>query len=396
MTDYFDNAPCCYFSFNDSGALLFVNQTLCTVLGYNREELTGKKVETIFSIPAKIFYQTHFFPLLKMHGHAEEIFIFLQAKNGSQLPLLMNAGQGENDGVPGYACVGIIVQNRKQFEDELVNAKNLAERALSENTGLKKAQEELKSQTEALDVQMQLVNNQNNKLKQFNKVATHDLQEPLRKIIFLANLLKDAPGGDLTQQENLTKLFKEASVMSDTLSGLQQYVWLYETPITPETVSCLEIIQKVKKQLAGELGEDKLEITTAKLPVIKADHRQFHLLFYELLYNAVLYKKAGEKAVVGISATVIKKNTFKAVEGRYEYQDVIKIVIKDEGIGFDPQYENMVFELFKKLHHSRRKGVGLALCKLVVENHNGLIEADSMPNNGTSISILLPGDMLVR
>src|SRR4051812_25367491 len=114
MEFFLDTAPCCYFSFNDLGELVRVNQTLCTSLGYKKEELMGCKVEIIFPIPTRIFYQTHFFPLLKMHGHAEEIFIFLLAKNGAQLPVLMNSSREEMEGNIYNSCVCIIVQNRKK------------------------------------------------------------------------------------------------------------------------------------------------------------------------------------------------------------------------------------------------------------------------------------------
>lgn len=396
MTDLLDKAPCCYFSFNDAGELLCINQTLCATLGYTREELMNQKVEIIFPVSTKIFYQTHFFPLLKMHGHAEEIFIFLLAKNGTQLPVLMNAVKRADDKTLHYDCACIVVPNRKKFEDELVIAKKVAEQALFENSELKKVQQELISQTEKLDAQVQLANNQNNKLKQFNGIATHDLQEPLRKILFLANLLKDEAYTGNPILEQLGKLYKEASVMSETLSGLQQYIWLQETTLQPVNVNCKELLQDIKIQLAIEFEEDQLELFTGDLPGINADYEQIKLLFYQVLNNAILYKKPGEKAIVSITTTVLKKNIFKEVEGMYKYQDILKININDEGLGFDPQYKIHIFEMFKKLHHLKRRGIGLALCKLIVENHHGSIEADSKPGKGTTITILFPGEMLVN
>src|ERR1044072_3391538 len=86
-----DQAPCLYFSSADDGTLLEVNERLCTVLQYHRDELVGKKNEILFTISTRIFQQTHFFPLLKMQGHAEEIYISLQRKDGEQVPVLINA-----------------------------------------------------------------------------------------------------------------------------------------------------------------------------------------------------------------------------------------------------------------------------------------------------------------
>src|SRR5688500_17250777 len=96
MEDIFDNAPAGYFSFFDDGTIYLVNQTSCSLLGYNKEELAGKNIETISTIATRIFYQTHFFPLIKMHGHAKEIFVSLQTKGSDHLPVLLNARREED------------------------------------------------------------------------------------------------------------------------------------------------------------------------------------------------------------------------------------------------------------------------------------------------------------
>ena len=120
MEQYLDNAPCLYFSSLDDGTIINVNTTLCRKLGYTKEELEGQKLDTIFTIPTRIFQQTHFFPLLKMQGWAEEIYITLQTRSGEQLPLLINAERKIEDNKAISVYVGIVVLNRKRFEDELV------------------------------------------------------------------------------------------------------------------------------------------------------------------------------------------------------------------------------------------------------------------------------------
>src|SRR4051812_19786675 len=170
MEHLLDTAPGCYFSFNDEGILLHVNQTICVILGYSKSELEGLRAEMIFTIPTRIFYQTHFFPLIKMQGHAEEIFIFLAAKNGTQVPVLMNAKRRETAEGFSNDCLCIIVTQRKKFEDELVAARKQAEAASKENTELTKAKEELVRHLQQLDEHMVLVKKQNQELKQFNRV----------------------------------------------------------------------------------------------------------------------------------------------------------------------------------------------------------------------------------
>lgn len=390
MTNYLDAAPCGYFAFSDQGEILRVNTTLCRLLGYTKEELLTQKLEVIFPVATKIFHQTHFFPLLKMHGHAEEIFIFLLAKNGRQVPVLMNASREEIDGIDSNNCACIVVQNRKKFEDELVNAKNRAESALKENKALMLAKEALTKESEKLDGQIRLVKKQNLQLAQLNRVATHNLQEPVRKILVFANMFSEKTR-DLEQRENLfQRLVKSANVMRETLAGLQQYIWLNELALNSSPVNVGEIILDVKEKLNTEFPRESLELNQEEFPVISGNKDQLHLLFYHLLLNSIHFKKPATTVKVVIKATQLKLNNFKFVDEKYAYGDYLRIDIEDDGLGFDPIFKDQVFELFKKLHHLDRKGLGLSFCKAIVENHQGTIEADSTPGVGTRITITLP------
>ena len=113
MEQYLDNAPCLCFSSLDDGTIVKVNATLCRKLGYTKEELDGQKLDTIFTIPTRIFQQTHFFPLLKMQGHADEIYITLQTRDGEHLPLLINAERKTEENKAISIYVGIVVLHRK-------------------------------------------------------------------------------------------------------------------------------------------------------------------------------------------------------------------------------------------------------------------------------------------
>src|SRR6476646_10387200 len=114
MGTHLDSAPCLFFAIRDDGTVASVNDTFCIKLGYTKEEITGQKSERFFSIASRIFQQTHFLPLLKMQGYAEEIYITLKAKDGSHLPVLINAQRKEIDGEDTTLYAGIIVYNRKK------------------------------------------------------------------------------------------------------------------------------------------------------------------------------------------------------------------------------------------------------------------------------------------
>src|SRR5690242_11004393 len=124
-----DDAPCGFVSFADDGSVRALNRTLADLLGFDRKELMGRHVESILSIGAKIFYQTHFFPLLRLHGHAEEIFMLLRAKSGDDVAVLVNAVRRQRASEWVTDCVLVRVRERQKFEDALLRAKKAADEA---------------------------------------------------------------------------------------------------------------------------------------------------------------------------------------------------------------------------------------------------------------------------
>ncbi|MEO8583967.1 MAG: PAS domain-containing protein [Flavitalea sp.] len=189
ITSTANNAPCGIFSFDDKGVLLEINRQAYTWLDYNTEDLIGQSLERIMTLPSRIFYQTHLYPLLVLQGHVEEIFITLLRRDESALPILLNAVKTASDKGTVYECAFIVVHHRKKFEDELVAARKEAQRALNENSVLASLTETLRVQTTQLDEQLAVTQRQHKELQQFSRVVNHDLQEPLRKISVFADLL---------------------------------------------------------------------------------------------------------------------------------------------------------------------------------------------------------------
>jgi sigma-B regulation protein RsbU (phosphoserine phosphatase) len=389
-------APCLYFSFGDEGMLREVNTTLCNQLGYARSELLGAKAEQVFTLPTRIFNQTHFLPLLQMQGFADEIFMTLQAKDKTYVPLLVNAKRDNEAGI--ITCVGITVHNRKKFEDELVAARKAAEAALLENTDLQKAKEELQAHAEQLDGQVFLLDQQHAELRQFNRAITHDLQDPLRKMMVFSNMLQEVERDNLppSTRSLLDKLYRVVLQMRTAVSGLQQYVWLNDAPQRHTPVNLNTLIKLVKAEVEKEDGAEILALQSDALPIIKADGEQLRLLFFHLLQNALKFRKEGTTARVEIRCTVLQQNRFRNLKDRYKYEDYLRITVTDEGVGFDPAYRVQVFELFKRLHSGAGRGLGLSLAKKIVENHGGTISADSELQHGTTITILLPLEAEVK
>lgn len=124
-----NTAPCGFLSFTDDGTISVVNATLSKLLGYEPDELVGQRIELILPIAGRIFYQTHFFPLLKLQGKAEELYFSLRARQGNQVPVLVNAVRQERAGSCFNDCVFVPMSQRIQYEDELLQAKKIAEAA---------------------------------------------------------------------------------------------------------------------------------------------------------------------------------------------------------------------------------------------------------------------------
>lgn len=393
MSGYLDTAPCGYFSFSDDGRLQEVNETLCSLVNFSREELLGQRLENILTLPGRIFYQTHFFPLLKIQGHAEEIFITLLAKDKTQLPVLLNAQKHIEGSQHFYACAFITVHNRKKFEDELVAARKEAERALQENVALQAIRQELQQHAEKLDEQLALVHKMNAELQQFNRVITHELQEPLRKIAVFASILKESPLPDTDPRfhGNVEKLLKANERLRAIVSGLQQFMWLQEAPLAFTKVNPGDVLTAAARKVAKEFDPALIMLSFDKMPELMADKEQLELLFYHVLCNCVKFRKEGEKAHISVKGAIIQKNRFRMVVDRYRYEDFLKIDIADQGTGLDPRYKAQVFELFKRLHLTTQGiGIGLPLCRKIVENHAGYITIDGREGKGTTLSVLLP------
>lgn len=378
-----------YFSSTDDGILLEVNETLCQNLHFNRDELIGQRTETILTLPTRIFQQTHFFPLLRMHGHAEEIYITLQTKESAPVPVLISAVRNvvAGEGISVYA--GIVVHNRKKFEDELVAAKKAAEKALNENTALLEAKRDLQKHAELLDEQMNLTKKQNEELRQFNHVVTHELQEPLRKLFVFTNMLLENENDDASRKTT-QKIKAVSEQMRTILSGLQQYVWLIETPVKKSAIDLGALLVDIHSELKKDHPDLAIDILIEDLPVVEADKEQLRFLMKEVCSNAIRFRKEGNSANIRIAARQVQVNKYRSVAGKYQYTSFLKIQVRDNGLGFDAAYQEQAFRLFKRLHSVSGRGVGLSLCRKIAENHEGNIQIDSRAEEGTTVTIMLP------
>src|SRR5688572_16121246 len=152
-----DRAPCGFLSFTEDGTVTLVNATLLEMLGYEREQVSGLPVERILAVGSRIFYQTHWFPLLRMQGRAEEIFMLLRTRTGEDVGVLVNAARREEGGRVEFDCVFMRVLERQKYEDALLRARRVAEQAQAElavrGRELERANAQLEDQNAELEAQ---------------------------------------------------------------------------------------------------------------------------------------------------------------------------------------------------------------------------------------------------
>lgn len=253
-----------------------------------------------------------------------------------------------------------------------INAQKLIEETLKDNHELRQAQESLKASNEELSLK-------NKELEQFAYIASHDLQEPLRKIRNFTSLAER----NLTEEEKEKLYFTKINTSAERMSRLIKDVLNYSKLSTGETefvkVDLNDVLDEVVNDFEFLIEEKKAEITIGKLPEVMGVPVQLSQLFYNLIGNSLKFVE---------SIPSIKINCeYLETTNRY------KISVTDNGIGIDSKYISKIFTIFKRLHHQNEyegTGIGLALCKKIVQNHNGDIQISSIPNEGTTVDIFLP------
>ena len=224
----------------------------------------------------------------------------------------------------------------------------------------------------------------NKELQDFAYIASHDLREPLRKISSFGSLIQNSLKGKLDedQQENLEFMINGAQRMQDMIDDLLTYSRLTTRAKPPQRVDLNEVIEELKKlELATLLDETQgtIHVPEPLLPV-QADPFQMHQLFQNLIGNGLKFHKEGMRPEITIRARQVENN-------------MIRIEVEDNGIGIAEEYHEQVFVMFKRLHSREQyegTGIGLAVCKKIVERHRGNIGVKSTPGEGSTFWLSLP------
>jgi two-component system, chemotaxis family, CheB/CheR fusion protein len=341
------------------------NETAAGLFSLSAEEMHGKKMTDV--LPELMKMQLSSFQKVYKTGETATLeFYDVEKENWLELVLV------------------------KMSEGLLATFNDITERKRSADL-LAKGYEELKDTTGRLSVINQQLEQSNLDLLQFASVASHDLKEPLRKIQAFGSLLKTKVFNKLGDNElgYLDKMIFSASRMQMLIDDILNLSKLSNKDAKQSITDLNDIIRDIKDDLEVTISEKEAILKLDKLTPVKAIPGQMHQLFQNLIVNAMKFTDGRQPEVHVYQEEVSEK---LAKEHKIDPKNYIAINVRDNGIGFEPQYREKIFGIFQRLegHKYQGAGIGLAICKKIVENHNGFIRAESKPGEGTTFTIILP------
>ncbi len=270
---------------------------------------------------------------------------------------------------------------------------------LATNRSLKKEIEDRKAseqKVKLLNEQLVQNNNQlklaNEDLDRFAYMASHDLQEPLRKIMLFSDKILNSKNSEAEAQKYFEKIINSSKRMQSLINDLLSFSRQSLSTSDFKLSDLNGIIKEVVGDLDLEIEKSNANVRIEPLPVIYAAPVLMRQLFYNLLSNALKFKKIDRPPDILISSEKITKETLPH-KIETENTEYYRINITDNGIGFDANFAEDIFMVFKRLHSHHEyegTGVGLSICKKIVDNHNGLISASSRPGEGSVFTVYLP------
>jgi PAS domain S-box-containing protein len=378
----YDFAPTGYFTFDEKGLINGVNLTGAGLLGEERSHLINK--------PFELFISPEFRDAFR--SHRKKVFS-TDTKQTCELQLLRRDGTLFHvlvesillkDGEGKYSrCQSAVsdISERKRAEEIIRVSYDEMERRIQERTKelqieiaeRKRTEEELKKITNDLS-------RSNADLQQFAYVASHDLKEPLRNIAGFVSLLEKRYKGKLDDKadEFIDYVVDGTKRMDMLIHDLLEYSQVETKGKTFRPANCSVALEEAIYNLRSALEESSSELTYDLLPTVITDASQIRRLFQNLISNAIKFR-GNNPSKIHISAE--------------EKKDEWVFSVKDNGIGIDPKYIKRIFIVFQRLHTTKEyegTGIGLAICKKIVERHGGRIWAESEPGKGSTFYFTIP------
>jgi PAS domain S-box-containing protein len=355
---WFHDAPVACHEVDRNGVILCVNQAECELFGFSEEEMVGHPIWDFMAAEDREKTRT---------GLLQRI-----ADEQPLVPLEREYKRRDGSSV-------IMEIQQKRIRDAAGKPTGLRT-FLLDITQRKRAEMALVEQADKLA-------RSNAELEQFAYVASHDLQEPLRKIQAFGDRLKTKYEAGLGPEglDYLTRMQNAAARMQVLIQDLLSLsrVASNSKPFTPVDLS--DVVRTVVSDLEMRINDANGRVDIGSLPVIFGDRGQMAQLFQNLIGNGLKFRKPGENPVVNICSEFLTT--------QHGGSNVWRIVVQDNGIGFDEKYRDRIFQIFQRLHGRNEyegTGIGLAICRKIVDRHGGSILASSSPGAGAKFIITLP------
>ena len=234
----------------------------------------------------------------------------------------------------------------------------------------------------------------NSDLEAFNRVASHDLQEPLRKIqMFVSRLNEEEKDSmSLRSQGYLEKVKSSSNRMRNLINNLLSYSKVDEVEEQPKRIDLNDVLISALDDLGERIDDIGAEVASDALPVVNGVQFQLEQLFANLIGNSLKYVKKETRAKIQIKSKIISRNEIPTELLSFG-GNFVKLQFIDNGIGFEKKYEEKIFEIFQRLHGKNEfsgTGLGLSICKKIVQSHNGIIQAKGELDKGAEFTIYLP------
>jgi PAS domain S-box-containing protein len=362
----------------EDGLIVYCNAYFSELLDIAYEKVIGSFIFDWIAEGSDSVFRELFAAALTGNSKGEVVFYV----RGRSIPVYISLTSLQ----PNLPTVGMIITNltEKKRHEEVIANYNLQ-----------------------LAVKNQELESQNNELASFAYVASHDLQEPLRKIqAFTSRILaKEEQNFSEAGRDYFARIRSAATRMQKLIEDLLSYSRTNSFNLVLKPTDLNTVLAEVKKNLMYDIQEKNVLIESTELPVLNLVSMQFHQLLLNLIANSIKYSRPDIRPHIKISACLLTTSDVSAAaagvptshsdwpEDNDPSDKYWKISVEDNGIGFKQEYAERIFELFQRLHGRAEydgTGVGLAICKKIVQNHNGFINACGQPGVGATFAIFLP------
>lgn len=358
--DLYENAPCGYVSTLTDGAFIKVNQTFLDWTGYQREELlVGRRFQDLLTVAGKIFHETHYAPLLRMQGFANEIAFDLVCRDGRHLPILVTAVQKRDaSGTPVLNRITIFnASDRREYERELQAARRKAEQAL-----------QLRDQ--------------------FLSLASHELRTPLTSVLGNLQLLQRR----VSKENSLSpRDLRTLQIIADQTNRFNKMVLSLldisrietgQLSIERAPVDVCALVGRVVEEVLSTSGECVIDVQYAiQAAIIQGDELRLEQVFQNLIQNALKYSARTPTITVTVRQDAAR----------------VYVDVQDQGIGIPEAALPHLFDRFYRAPNTQGwrtsgMGIGLFVVKEIVELHGGQVTVTSAEGQGSTFTVALPLD----